>query len=300
MNPEPVTLHAGDARLILVPEVGGSIARYWSETAGGDLEWLRPGVKDGQAGTTPNTMSCYPLVPYSNRIRHGRFRFGGRDVALPLNFGDHPHSIHGQGWQSAWRVSTSSATRAVLEYQHAPDAWPWEYLSRLEYRLDPAALQVTLSLENRSDTPMPAGLGYHPYFPRTPETRLTASVEQVWLTDHEVMPTRRVPPPPEWNLGAGIRVNQAVLDNGFTGWKRVARIEWPEQRRRLTLTGGEGLEFLVVYTPKDRPYFCAEPVSHCTDAFNCAAQGERDTGMRELAPGQSWPVTMRLEPELPA
>ena len=36
---------------------------------------------------------------------------------------------------------------------------------------------------------MPAGLGWHPYFPRTPRTTLTADVHAMWQTDDEVMPT---------------------------------------------------------------------------------------------------------------
>jgi aldose 1-epimerase len=42
-----------------------------------------------------------------------------------------------------------------------------------------------------------------------------------------------------------------------------------------------------VYTPPGQSFFCAEPVSHITDAFNLAAAGQRDTGMLTLAPGES-------------
>jgi aldose 1-epimerase len=93
-------------------------------------------------------------------------------------------------------------------------------------------------------------------------------------------------------------VDRVALDNAFTGWKRSAAIEWPERKCRLTMTGGDGLDFLVVYTPPGERFFCAEPVSHCTDAFNRAEAGERDTGMRALAPGESWTVTMGLRPEV--
>ena len=42
---------------------------------------------------------------------------------------------------------------------------------------------MELTLHNESATPMPAGLGWHPYFPRTPRTRVTARVGAIWLTD---------------------------------------------------------------------------------------------------------------------
>ena len=41
---------------------------------------------------------------------------------------------------------------------------------------------------------MPAGLGWHPYFLRTPRTTLTAPVAGIWLTDAEMMPTELAQP----------------------------------------------------------------------------------------------------------
>ena len=41
----------------------------------------------------------------------------------------------------------------------------------------------------------------------------------------------------------------------------------------------------MIFTPPGRPFFCAEPVSHVTDAFNLADAGRADTGRRVLDPG---------------
>jgi len=62
--------------------------------------------------------------------------------------------------------------------------------------------------------------------------------------------------------------------------------------RRETL-----LDFLVVYTPPGRPFFCAEPVSHVTDAFNLAAAGRTDTGARALAAGETLRAVVTLSVE---
>ncbi len=56
------------------------------------------------------------------------------------------------------------------------------------------------------------------------------------------------------------------------------------------------LRFLVVYTPPGEPFFCVEPVSNCTDAFNLHAEGRDDTGTRILQPGDSLAATVRFEP----
>ena len=61
---------------------------------------------------------------------------------------------------------------------------------------------------------------------------------------------------------------------------------------RMTMTATGQLSFLVVYTPAGEDFFCVEPVSNCTDAFNLAAQGRADTGMRVLPPGETMHTTI--------
>ena len=63
------------------------------------------------------------------------------------------------------------------------------------------------------------------------------------------------------------------------------------------MTAEAPLDFLVVYTPKGRSFFCAEPVSHMTDAFNLAAGGRTDTGARTLAPGETLRAVVTLAVE---
>jgi len=129
-----ITLRAGTAGLVLAPSAGGSVARYRVERGGATVDLLRPWSVPG-AGD-PFEAAAFPLVPYSNRIREGRFPFHGRPVRLPPNRPPNRHSIHGHGWQAAWRPILVRAGEAVLEYRHAPDAWPWAY--RATQRFEPA------------------------------------------------------------------------------------------------------------------------------------------------------------------
>ncbi len=151
---------------------------------------------------------------------------------------------------------------------------------------------ATLELVNRSDGAMPAGLGLHPYFPRTPETRVVAEVSELWQVDVEVMPCARVRPEGASDPARGVFADRVALDNVYTGWDGRATIEWPERRARLEMTAvepasREPLGFLVLFTPTGADFLCVEPVSHCTDAFNLAAAGAADTGIRVLAPGET-------------
>ncbi|HEX6079839.1 MAG TPA: aldose 1-epimerase [Methylomirabilota bacterium] len=293
---ERITLRAGGAGLTLAPSVGGAVTRYWWERDGAAWEWLRPtapsALRDGHAHRT----AAFPLVPFSNRIRAGRFVFGGRAVTLPLNRRREPHAIHGHGWQARWRVVDAGASEARLEYRHAPSDWPWAYRATQRFALTPTDFTVALALTNESDAPMPAGLGWHPYFPRAARTRLTAEVRGIWLTDRETMPTTLARPEAGADASHGLVVSESRLDNCFVGWSRRALIEWPEREARLAMTAQSPLDYLVIFTPPGRRFFCAEPVSHVTDAVNLAAAGHPDTGLRILQPGETLTSAITLTP----
>jgi aldose 1-epimerase len=293
-----ITLRAGRAQLGVAPGIGGSIAYYRWVDGARKHDWLRPATDADLAAGTADRLACFPLVPFSNRIREGCFQFGGHAIHLPLNQWPQPHAEHGHGWQAAWRVVARAADWLALEYEHPADAWPFPYRVRQDFVLAEDELRVTLSVENRGREPMPVGLGLHPYFPRTARCRLSAEVEAMWATDAEVMPTALTGADPRLGAGDGLPVAGTALDNAFTGWRRRATILWPEHNARILIDADAPLDFLVVYSPAGEDFFCVEPVSHCTDAFNLAAQGRCDTGMLTLQPGAGLPATVRFRPSL--
>jgi len=285
-----ITLRAGDAAVQLAPEAGGAVTRYWLERGGVPHEWLRPTPAGSLRAGNSARAAAFPLVPYSNRIREGRFSFRGRAVVERLNRPPERHAIHGHGWQARWTATDVRAAEARLEYRHPAGAWPWAYRATQRFTITPSSLTVALSLSNESATPMPAGIGWHPYFSRTPGATITADVAGMWLTDAEIMPTELVAPPAA-PFGRG-------RDNCFVGWSRRATIDWPERGARLLVRAEAPLDYLVVFTPARRPFFCVEPVSHVTDAFNLAEAGRSDTGIQVLAPDETLETSVVLTPEL--
>lgn len=293
-----VTLASGLASCEVAPRAGGAVAGFWWKLGDERIDWLRPAAPAAVARGDARQMGCFPVVPYGNRIREGRFLFCGREV-IESPAPETRHAMHGHGWRADWAVVERGEDRLVLEYQHAPSAWPWSYRARQSFALTPEALSVTLEIENLSDDLMPAGLGFHPFFPRTPDATVEAATAGVWLTDAEILPTEKTALPPGWDLAQGRRIAELALDNVFTGWSGSAMIAWPERRARLALEASQPmLSFLVVRTPRERDYFCVEPASHCTDAINLAREGVPDTGLRVLAPGARRSATVTLRPEL--
>jgi len=289
-------LRSGRASAQVAPWIGGAIAAYSWEVDGRQLDWLRPTSDDALIEGSPENVSCFPLVPFSNRVRGGRFCFDGRTISLPVDARD-PHFEHGHGWRMPWKIEEVSPRSIVLSYSHEADAWPWSYRAEQRFTLTEAALTVEVTLANRATRPMPCGIGMHPYFPRTATTRLTASVAAMWQTDRDVLPTRLAPCREAADPTAGLAVDAAALDNVFTGWDGVAEITWPERAARLRMEAEAPLRSLVVYSPAEGDFFCAEPVSNITDAFNMPA-GRHDSGLIVLGAGESARANVRFIPQV--
>jgi aldose 1-epimerase len=305
-NPDPVlSLRAGELRVDLASAVGGSIARFFTPRAGGALHWLRPATAAALDARLPLKMGSFPLAPFCNRIRNGRSNHGVLPLAMAPNFKDSPHTLHGTAWQAPWQVVSHGDRQATLSYAHPAggrDGWPYAFEAQQVFELSDEALTVTLSVTNRSTHDMPAGIGQHPYFPRTPQTRLRAKVDGLWDSDAELLPTGVSRP--DWlaQLADGLPLSGVVLDNNFTGWRHTARVDWPETRTALEMRSDSPLDYFVVYCPppghEDGELFCMEPVSNCTDWMNLAAASVGDVGGTMLAPGRTLTGRMELRPVL--
>jgi aldose 1-epimerase len=287
---ELIELRAGALELGLCPGLGGAITRFCHD--GRDV--LRPAGAAFPTGGDPRLAGCFPLVPFSNRIADGRFRFRGRTYQLPRNFPPEPHAIHGQGWQHPWQVAELTPTRAALTFAHAVPDTPLDYRARQRFELDAGGLAVTIELTNAGRRPMPAGLGLHPYFVRTAGVRLRARLDHVWLADARKLPRERVPVPARWDFASGLRVTTLELDHCFEGWDGRAEIHWPESGLTLEIEADPVFGHLVVYVPAGEDLFCVEPVSHVNDGFNLLDRGVSGTGVRVLAPGAALAGTIRF------
>lgn len=279
---EPLRLSHGRYELSALPHLGGAVTRLAYEGAA----LLRPSPED--ASDVLQT-AMFPLAPYANRIAHGRFTFAGRGVVLDRNFGEHPHVLHGHAWQHAWQAAKTSAASAEMTFEYAPGDWPWAYRAAQRIELDDSGALFALTLQNQSDEPMPASIGFHPYFPRPARTTLQADVAAMWDIDATILPTRLAAPALPLREGAALD-EAPFIDHCFTGWTRRALIGIGP--RKVEMTASDTFAFLHLYLPLQERFFCAEPVSAMPDAVNRV--GLADTGLRVLAPGATLSGWMRL------
>src|SRR5690242_11883068 len=285
-----VSLSAGPLRLALSPSIGGAISAFEWSGEGRPRSILR---KCHSPLEKVVDAACFPLAPYVNRIRDGRFTFRGREVRLEPNMMGDPSPLHGQGWLNPWSVDHSSASSAALTYRHEPGEWPWAYEARQEFSLDDAGLAARLSCRNVSDDAMPCGLGFHPYFHCGSSTRLDTDVTVAWTVDEHVLPVAKVPAEGRYDLRDRLVCGQD-LDNGFGSWGGEARMTDPAWPYDLRLSSPEA-KYFQLYSPAQGGIFVAEPVTHANAALNHPESEWPRLGIRVIGPGEEMCLDMRLE-----
>ncbi len=238
-------------------------------------------------------MASFPLVPFVNRIRGGRFRFRDREVVLQPHMAGDISPLHGQGWLGDWSIEAHGNADAELRFVHEAGEWPWRYEALQVFALDEAGLSLRLLCRNLSDGPMPCGLGQHPYFPCGPDTRLDTEVEAAWEIDEHVLPTDRVPAEGRFDLRDRTVCGQN-LDHGFGGWSGSARMSDPGWPAALTLSSPRA-RFFQLYSPPSGDIFVAEPVTHANAALNEPEERWAELGLQVLEPGGEMALDMRLE-----
>lgn len=232
----------------------------------------------------PTSYGIPILFPFPNRVRDGRFTFGGETFTVePPRHGfvrDKPWQVvsHGADESGAWLTSGFDAA----DY---PDQilrqFPFPFRVEITYRLKDARLTISAKARNAGQGTMPTGFGIHPYFRRPDGGRLRVPAAARWELADSLPTGRIVEAAGEYDLREGKSLDAMNLDDIFT------RVESdPDGLARCTISdegGGtetvvefstERLPHVVVYTPPaPRRAVCVEPNSCPTDAFNMQAQG---------------------------
>jgi aldose 1-epimerase len=238
-----LVLEAAGVRAAVLPADGG---RLGSLTVDG-RELL---VTEGYG---PISWGSYPMAPWAGRIRHGELGFRGGLYRLPL--GMPPHAIHGVVYDRPWRVVDAATITVELD-----ERWPFRGRVTQRFTLDDDGLEVAMTLE--ADEPMPAVLGWHPWFRRVlaegdEPVRVRFRADEMLARDAEGIPTgeRVAPSPGPW-------------DDAFTGIRERPVLEWPG---RLRLEISSSCPWLVVYTMPEHAV-CVEPQSGPPNGPNLAPE----------------------------
>lgn len=294
---EIVTIADGTSEAVIAPGLGAGLASYdlRSESV---LEPLFRPCRD-LSRAQPFDLACNLLVPWSGRISGGGFPIGDRFHALAPNLSGEPLPIHGNGFSSRWTVTEARSARAALTLSSSGPG-PYRFDARVVYALSAGALIMQLAVTSRADDPLPFGLGFHPWFPRTAGTTLQARATAVTLEDSRHLPAGQLPVTSrkDWDFAEPRRLPGAWVNNDFSPWNGLAEIVWPERNLRLGVDTGRDphLTTYILYSPtSDADFFCFEPVTHPVDAHNRPG-GPDANGLVVLARGETLAVSCRFTP----
>ena len=308
-------LDDGLSRVVVAPGAGAALVSWKWRVGAAPVPLLRPGPSEPDPAD-PFALGSNLLLPWSNRISGGGFRFGGAFRALEPNLAGEPFPIHGDAFQRPWSVRARDGASATLGLRGG--VGPFRYAAEVDYRLEGGALAIAVRVTNEASVPLPHGGGIHPWFPRTPGTTLAlGAATGVRLEDERYLPAGRawIGDVPAWDFRGGAPLPDGWINNAFTGWDGAATLAWPlaellghgargdagpsaaagASRVALRLVAGPPLDVCVVHSPgRGARFVCVEPVSHPVDSHN-----DPDApfeGLETLAPGESMAFGCRLEP----
>ncbi len=271
-----IELRAGNYELSIEPNRGGSVARF---------DWNGLPLFRQSFGSSMLQTACFPLVPFSNRIADGVIANIPDIPRLAPNMPDVDayNPIHGFGWVSAWTASKAHDANVILNHSQDAGPWPWRYSAQQRFSLSQDGLEIEILVQNDDHKPMPAGIGFHPYFPREAATVLHGMHTGECQNDARGIPfevTSHAAPIDWW---AGAPVETRNVDTGYSGRCGPLIIDWPNRDLRLSIEPDARLSETVIYIPAGEDYFCVEPVSHLTNAIN---RPELGGPMALLQPGE--------------
>ena len=235
-------------------------------------------------------LASYPLIPFSNRIAQGVFRFDGVDYTLPRDKQETRHAIHGNALYAAWELADSTASRATLRLAYTPNRqdipfFPFAYTAEQSYEITGTTLHIGLRLTNTDQRRFPAGFGHHLYFPRHADCAVQFQAAAMWENNDDALPRATTA---KWRaaLAQAYRLDETGFDNCFEGWDGEAALLYPRQHYKLHIAASPAFGHTVLFTPPGKPYFAFEPVTHLNDAVNRMTEHNRH-GLHCLNPGET-------------
>lgn len=246
----------------------------------------RPLVDGFDADEIPPGARGQLLAPWVNRIRDGRYEFGGTTHQLPISEVARHNASHGLVRWAAWTVEehTDHSVSLICRVM-AQSGYPWTLDLHATYDLSADGLTVTHSAANLSSTAAPYAVGAHPYLAigtgPIDAFELTLPVSTRLLAD----PERKLPTGSEpvdggdYDFRMARPIGATVFDHAFTDLVRddqgraTTVLHDPVAGRGVALWVDARHSWLQVYSGEETPStarrsLAVEPMTAPPDAFN--------------------------------
>jgi aldose 1-epimerase len=293
------TITSGDHEVVVV-EVGGGLRAY--RASGGD-------VIDGYADSEMcPACAGQILAPWPNRIRDGRYSFGGADHQLAITEPPRHNAIHGLVSWARWLATSVAGDEVTLGHDLPPQpGYPWPLRLSSTWSVSGDGLRSVVVATNLGRTPCPFGFSVHPYLMvpgvHIEDLQLRVPARSRILVDGRLLPigAARVAGG-EFDYTEPRRIGAAVLDTAFGD---LIRDDDGGTSVTLSSVDGRGVRIWAdasfawwqVFTSDTLPgerfrrSVAVEPMTCPPDAFRSG----RD--LVALQPGQSWTGSWGITPQ---
>lgn len=295
---EQYALHYGDQHAV-VTAVGATLRAY--QVAGVDF------IDGFPAEQMPTGGRGQVLIPWPNRLDGGSYSFGGERYQLPISEPRTQNASHGLVRWLNWTLLAQDEARVALGLViHPQSGYPFALAIELAYTLSAAGLDVRTTTRNVGTTPLPFGVGFHPYFtvgtPQINDALLTLPARSALVMNERMLPTGRDSVAgTSLDFRAARPIGDTRLDSCFTdlvsdadGRARIT-LAHPNGARRVTLALDPAFGFVQVYSGDGLPDPAARRRGLAIEPMTCPANGfNSGDGLLVLKPGQDFSASWGL------
>ncbi len=293
---EEIILSNDKIKMGIVPELGASLSFLTYKQGETERDILRR-LEPSKKGYDSNNASMFLMLPFCGRIRGGSFVYWGITRKMQKNQSGITDPIHGDGWKAEWTLIDRTPTMVKLGMSHDKEkgGFPFSYDAEVVYQLTGDELSVAITVKNVGPLPMPCGLGVHPFFVKTKDVELNFETNVVWSNETDPIFDKPYATPETWQFSGSRPLKNAVFDTCFGGFTGTAKITYPETGLSVNITADEQYRHIVLYSPRGKDFFCLEPTTNASNAFNLASGGVIGTGMKSIGPGQTMTGTVSFQ-----
>jgi aldose 1-epimerase len=247
------------------------------------------------------------LAPWPNRIRDGRYTFGGTEQQLALTEAKRHNAIHGLVNWARWQLHESTPDAVTVGYEMpAQPGYPWPLHLTTQWRVGADGLSGRTSVTNAGGEACPFGFGVHPYL-NPAGAAVDDLVLQVPAHNRLLVDSRQLPigaarvAGGEFDYTKPRRIGTAMLDTTFGDLDRAddggSTVTFSTvDGRGVRIWADAAFGWWQVFTAdtlpagRSRRSVAVEPMTCPPDAFRSG----RD--LVTLAPGETWHGSWGITP----
>ena len=250
MNAVEIADASSKNRLVVVPERGGLATHLVLGRR--ELFYLDESTL---LDVSKNVRGGNPvLFPSPGKLENDAYAWKGTRGALKQ---------HGFARNAAWELADQNAQALTLRLRSSDEIrreYPWNFVANYTYKLGRDSLRIEMTFANESDSPMPFGAGFHPYFavPQVDKAHTRVETNATRAFDNVTKKTGALEGP--------IDLTKSEVDLHLVDHEGDCVLRTPSFVVRLR--GSAEFSRWVVWTVAGKDFVCVEPWTCPGNAFN--------------------------------